>query len=155
MSFDFAVIEYVTDQLATRAPHVWQDSAAGTRSTLDLFVQHYVLLSADYAWIELGGRIPVNAVLIGRDFRFPEAQLFASTCGVLDTGATLVRPNGIVAWHLQVSPDAEGGSLYPPPYHCEVLTTNLRARNDVPGGSFINRSGFPGHEARFGKVCTG
>lgn len=92
-------------QPGTRAPHVWEDGAVGTQSTLDLFGQEYVLLSADHAWIKLGGRIPIDTVLIGRDFRFPEDQSFASTFGVHEAGATLVRPDGIIAWRSQGLPD--------------------------------------------------
>jgi hypothetical protein len=45
-------------------------------------------------------------VLVGQHFRFPEDQSFAATFGVDDTGATLVRPDGIVAWRSQALPDA-------------------------------------------------
>ena len=92
-------------QPGTRAPHVWEDGATGTRSTLDLFGQDYVLLSAHHGWIELGGSLPVNPVLIGRDFRFPEDQSFAFTFGVHEAGATLVRPDGIIAWRSERFPD--------------------------------------------------
>lgn len=92
-------------QPGTRAPHVWENGAVGTRSTLDLFGQDYVLLSADRVWIELGGRLPVHAVLIGRDFRFPQDQSFAATFGVDNAGATLVRPDGMIAWRSQGSSD--------------------------------------------------
>ena len=93
-------------QPGTRAPHVWEDGAVETRSTLDLFGRAYVLLSAAPAWIELGKRIPVDTVLVGRDFAFPKGQPFASIFGVDDVGAALVRPDGITAWRSQVSPSS-------------------------------------------------
>ncbi len=92
-------------QPGTRAPHVWEDGAVRTRSTLDLFGRGYVLLSADPAWVELGGRMPVDTVLVGRDFTFPDDRSFASIFGVDDAGATLVRPDGVIAWRAQTSPD--------------------------------------------------
>jgi 2-polyprenyl-6-methoxyphenol hydroxylase-like FAD-dependent oxidoreductase len=93
-------------QPGTRAPHVWENGAEGTRSTLDLFGQRYVLLSANPAWIDAGERIPVDTVLVGRDFSFPETRSFGSVFGVGEMGATLVRPDGIIAWRSRLPPDA-------------------------------------------------
>jgi putative polyketide hydroxylase len=92
-------------QPGTRAPHVWEDGSAGARSTLDLFRHNYVLLSADSAWAELGNRMPVDTVVVGRDFTFPDNQQFTSAFGVTDAGATLVRPDGIIAWRTPGLPD--------------------------------------------------
>ena len=94
-------------QPGTRAPHVWEDGAFEARSTLNLFGKDYVLLSANSAWVELGKRISVDTVLIGRDFAFPESQSFASIFGVDETGATLIRPDGIIAWRSSVAPDTK------------------------------------------------
>ncbi|TPW25740.1 FAD-dependent monooxygenase [Pararhizobium mangrovi] len=93
-------------QPGTRAPHVWEDGEEGTRSTLDLFGRDYVLLSANRAWIDLGERLSIDAVMVGRGFRFPAGQPFAAMFGVSGAGATLVRPDGIVAWRSQKLPDA-------------------------------------------------
>ena len=94
-------------QPGTRAPHVWEDGASETRSTLDLFGKSYVLLSADPAWIELGRRMSFDAVLIGRDFALPKDKLFASIFGVDKVGATLIRPDGIIAWRSTVAPNTK------------------------------------------------
>ncbi len=93
-------------QPGTRAPHVWEHGATGTRSTLDLFGRGYVLLSADPAWMALGARLAVDTVRVGADFRFPPEQPFQTVYGVRAAGAALVRPDGIVAWRVQTRPDA-------------------------------------------------
>lgn len=94
-------------QPGTRAPHLWEDDAGRTRSTMDLFGRGYVLLSANPAWMELGTRIPGDALLVGRDFMFPADHPFRAAFGVADEGATLVRPDGIIAWRSQILPNLE------------------------------------------------
>ena len=97
-------------QPGTRTPHVWEQREAGSRSTLDLFGQDWVLLSADPAWIALGQRLPLRTVSVGRDFVFPNDRPFASIFGIDDKGATLVRPDGIIAWRSQTTPHADAES---------------------------------------------
>lgn len=92
-------------QPGTRAPHVWENGVENTRSTLDLFGRGCVLLSADPEWCDLGARLSIDVVMIDRDFRFAANQPFASVFGVTGAGATLVRPDGIIGWRSQTSPD--------------------------------------------------
>jgi 2-polyprenyl-6-methoxyphenol hydroxylase-like FAD-dependent oxidoreductase len=74
-------------QPGTRAPHV---ALGPDRSTLDLFGRELVLLSARTAT-----NLPVRTHAI-------DATGFTDAYGITDSGATLVRPDGIVAWR---SPD--------------------------------------------------
>ena len=74
-------------QPGTRAPHV---ALGPDRSTLDLFGRELVLLSARTA-----ANLPVRMHAI-------DAPGFTETYGITPDGATLVRPDGIVAWR---SPD--------------------------------------------------
>src|SRR3954447_20414620 len=74
-------------QPGTRAPHV---ALGPDRSTLDLFGRELVLLSAGNA-----ANLPVRTHAI-------DADGFTDAYGITDRGATLVRPDGIVAWR---SPD--------------------------------------------------
>jgi 2-polyprenyl-6-methoxyphenol hydroxylase-like FAD-dependent oxidoreductase len=84
----------------SRAPHLWIEKDGTPLSTLDLFRGSFVLLTgADGAgWIEAA---PAAAA------RFPGLQLethrivqegFADAYGISSSGATLVRPDGFVAW---------------------------------------------------------
>lgn len=83
----------------SRAPHVFVERDDARVSTLDLFGRGFVLLVAPggEAWRsaaltaarELG--VPVDCHVIAHP-KFPAAY------GISDTGAVLVRPDGIVAW---------------------------------------------------------
>jgi 2-polyprenyl-6-methoxyphenol hydroxylase-like FAD-dependent oxidoreductase len=74
-------------QPGTRAPHV---ALGPDRSTLDLFGRDLVLLTT-----RTQANLPVRAHAI-------EAPGFTAAYGITNAGATLVRPDGIVAWR---SPD--------------------------------------------------
>lgn len=84
----------------TRAPHAVVGLGADRASTLDLFGRGFVLLTADASWVEAveqaGGRlgVPVVAHLLedGGEDGWRRAY------GLTPAGATLVRPDGFVAW---------------------------------------------------------
>lgn len=91
----------------SRAPHVWLEREGARVSTLDLVGDGLVLLAgSDGApWCErartearaLGLPLAVHRVasdgeLVDRDGRF------ASSYGIADNGAILLRPDGVVAW---------------------------------------------------------
>jgi hypothetical protein len=91
-------------QPGTRAPHraVTRDGKA--ISTLDLYGAGWVLVSSSAAWCEaatrLRGRtgIPVHPLdlraVLGQD----DGALVEQDLGISDRGASLVRPDGIIAW---------------------------------------------------------
>ncbi|UYY79044.1 FAD-dependent monooxygenase [Sphingomonas sp. R1] len=101
-----AIPEAWAGQPGTRAPHVWERGIVGARSTLDLFGRGYVLLSANPAWAALSAQCSISAVFVGDDFHFPQEQPFDAVYGVINAGATLVRPDGVIAWRSQALPDA-------------------------------------------------
>ncbi|WP_083418606.1 FAD-dependent monooxygenase [Pseudofrankia sp. BMG5.36] len=88
-----------------RAPHLWIDTSAGRRSTIDLFDRDHVLLTAppgeswrtaaDTAARALGVPV-VNHVI--REPGWPDQY------GVSAAGAVLVRPDGHVAWRQATQP---------------------------------------------------
>lgn len=89
----------------SRAPHVWIERDGKRVSTLDLFGAAFTLLAAPAgnAWSaaaraaarDLG--VPLDAYTFGREMRDPENN-FTAAYGLTATGATLVRPDGFVAW---------------------------------------------------------
>jgi putative polyketide hydroxylase len=98
----------------SRAPHVHLRHDGATRSSLDLFGGgRFVLLAgADGApWAEAAEQaadalgVPLTTHVLGPDLdpsgRFPEAY------GVAPDGATLVRPDGFVAWRSSEAPELE------------------------------------------------
>lgn len=99
-------------QPGIRAPHVplkgeAQDEPA---STLQLFGENWVVVSADESWkgvtnaasIRFGTEIRFYA--IGTDFLEQEAGEFNRLFGLESSGATLVRPDGFIAWRSETKP---------------------------------------------------
>lgn len=97
-------------QPGTRVPHVWIERDGRRVSTIDLFTEGFTLVSSDPRWIEVAQRtceacgVMVSALLVGRDIRFPAERSFEATFNVSTQGASLVRPDAIVAWR---SPGAD------------------------------------------------
>lgn len=91
----------------TRAPHLWLERANHQISTLDLFGNSFVVLTAPQgeAWCEavpavaknLSG-VPIAAHVVGGADLHDPVGGFASAYGLANDGAVLVRPDGFVAW---------------------------------------------------------
>ena len=79
-----------------RAPHV----DLGGRSTLDLFGRGFVLLSASQAWLDAS---PVEAHRVD--------AAVAERYGIGAEGASLVRPDGFVAWRTRGADPDPGGAV--------------------------------------------
>jgi 2-polyprenyl-6-methoxyphenol hydroxylase-like FAD-dependent oxidoreductase len=89
----------------SRAPHLWLTRSGQRVSTIDLTGNFLLLAGADgEMWTRaaaeaadcLMGR-PLDAYCVGKDLGDPEGR-FAETYGVSTKGASLVRPDGFVAW---------------------------------------------------------
>lgn len=93
-------------QPGTRAPHAWVQRGGETISTLDLFGKDFILLTRDQAWLAAVAGLPIKGYLIGFDIVFPEEGTFETRFGIRGNGATLIRPDGIVAWRTDKSADA-------------------------------------------------
>lgn len=91
-------------QPGTRVPHVWIENDGRRTSTIDLFTDGLTLISRDPRWIEAASKVAqetdvsIAAFQPGRDVRFPEERSFEETFGLQESGASLVRPDAIVAW---------------------------------------------------------
>jgi len=90
----------------SRAPHLWLDRHGKRVSTIDL-AGRYVLLAgaAGSAWVDAAkdltqgfGGVPLDAYCIGRDLADPEHR-FPAAYRISNSGASLVRPDGFVAWN--------------------------------------------------------
>ena len=98
----------------SRAPHVWLARAGRRLSTIDL-TGHYLLLAGEQgsAWVgaagaasERCGGVPRDAYCIGKDFDDTEGR-FQHCYGISSSGASLVRPDGFVAWRCEhAAPEA-------------------------------------------------
>jgi 2-polyprenyl-6-methoxyphenol hydroxylase-like FAD-dependent oxidoreductase len=91
-------------QPGTRAPHrvVTRDGTA--LSTLDLYGAGWVLLSSSQTWCEAAvhmrerTRIPVGAINLRAVLGQNDAALVEHDLGIGAQGASLVRPDGVIAW---------------------------------------------------------
>ncbi|MFS8100974.1 FAD-dependent monooxygenase [Lentzea alba] len=85
-------------QPGTRAPHVWIEPG---KSTLDLFQRGWVLVADHPQWEEAAQRAGV------RYERIEQLDAF----GLSEKGASLVRPDGYIAWRSTDLPDDPAGAL--------------------------------------------
>ena len=90
----------------SRAPHVWTQQHGKRVSTLDLFGRGWVLLTGQDAgaWSAAAEGQPVEVACV------PEAE-FCPAYGLDSGGATLVRPDGFVAWRARTLPDDPKAAL--------------------------------------------
>ena len=101
----------------SRAPHVWLNRAGKKTSTIDLFGRSYLLLSnfEGGAWCHAARAaasrfkgFDLETHCVGTaPLRDPQLG-FADAYGLSGSGATLVRPDGFVAWRAKsLAPDPE------------------------------------------------
>lgn len=94
-------------QPGTRAPHLWITVDGEERSTLDLFRHTWVLLSEDSRWaaaVTEQSTVDVTFVNVGTDIKTVQADAFRDAYGVDGGGASLVRPDGYIAWRTVSAP---------------------------------------------------
>lgn len=97
-------------QPGTRAPHLWATVEDDKRSTLDLIAQDWILLSRDDRWRAATSHaterlgIAVGFTQIGADVEFDQPREFEYAYGIEPTGATLIRPDGYIAWRARTAP---------------------------------------------------
>jgi putative polyketide hydroxylase len=89
----------------SRAPHLWLTRSGEQISTLDL-IGNYVLFAGPDggAWTQAAtavadsfGGLPLDAYCVGRDLGDASGR-FCESYGISNSGASLVRPDGFVAW---------------------------------------------------------
>ncbi|KAL1885953.1 hypothetical protein Plec18167_001454 [Paecilomyces lecythidis] len=88
----------------TRAPHLWLTRQGQRISTLDLFQHEWILLSESDAWGDYmeqarqGLKLSIKHVYVGVDVHPEDSAAFRDAFGISAKGASLVRPDGYVAW---------------------------------------------------------
>lgn len=81
-------------QPGTRAPHVWITRDGQRRSTLDLFQRGWMLVTIDARWAEAAADRRIDAPAFSAD----DAAAVSRAFGLGEDGASLVRPDGYIAW---------------------------------------------------------
>jgi 2-polyprenyl-6-methoxyphenol hydroxylase-like FAD-dependent oxidoreductase len=92
-------------QPGSRAPHLWLSSQGKRISTIDLTGHYVVLAGVDGAeWIAAARAtaqhfrgLVLEAYCVGRDLEDVDGH-FLKMYGISSTGASLIRPDGFVAW---------------------------------------------------------
>jgi putative polyketide hydroxylase len=103
-------------QPGTRAPHLWVQRDEKRISTLELFGQHWVLLATDERWraaaTHAGGAlgVPVSFVGVGIDV-LADPEKVCAAYGFHHDGASLIRPDGYIAWRSAGMPPHAADSL--------------------------------------------
>jgi aklavinone 12-hydroxylase len=91
-----------------RAPHIDVAVNGATVSTRDLFGNCWVLIAADEEWLAASRHaanvfgVGLTSYQLGGDLVDPTGTL-ADAYGIGDTGASLIRPDGVVAWRSAVA----------------------------------------------------
>ena len=87
-------------QPGTRAPHAWVTVNGERASTLDLFQRDWVLLTENEHWVSAARACgaKVRCVRMGVDFQTSHAEALRKAFGLGEGGASLIRPDGYVAW---------------------------------------------------------
>ncbi|MEE3062453.1 MAG: FAD-dependent monooxygenase [Actinomycetota bacterium] len=96
-------------QPGTRAPHVWLTRLGERLSTLDLFQRDWVLLTKEPRWRQAAAGLGITCTVIGADVTDDGA--FPTAYGLGPTGATLIRPDGYIAWRTTEIPVAPETAL--------------------------------------------
>lgn len=105
-----ALPEQWAGQPGTRAPHLWITLDGEKRSTLDLIRHDWVLLARDDRWrtaaTEVSEKlgIAIEFEQIGTDIEIGEPDTLEHAYGIESTGATLIRPDGYIAWRTPTAP---------------------------------------------------
>ena len=104
-------------QPGTRAAHMWMVKDDKEVSSLDLFGREWTLISENAAWKEAAeavsqdSTVKIRVVHVGPDVQPHELHEFRDIMGIANNGASLVRPDGIIAWRHEGHPDEAGQML--------------------------------------------
>ena len=91
-------------QPGTRAPHLWVVREGQRISTLELFQPGWLVLAQDAAWavaargVATRTGIPLSCLRIGVDIEAADGDDLPNAFGIGRYGASLIRPDGFVAW---------------------------------------------------------
>ena len=96
-----------------RAPHIWLEHNGKRVSTIDLTADWLLLtgvrgeaLADEAKKVAKARNLPLTAIAVGTDFIDLDHK-FHEAFGVSDTGASLIRPDGFIAWRSHTGgPDA-------------------------------------------------
>ncbi|EED24014.1 tetracenomycin polyketide synthesis hydroxylase tcmG, putative [Talaromyces stipitatus ATCC 10500] len=98
-------------QPGTRAAHWWLDGTSST--SIDFYGKDWVLLTESEQWKDAaeklneslpGSAVKIRCIQLGVDEKFSDLNGFKKIMGITSTGASLIRPDGIIAWRAMEIP---------------------------------------------------
>jgi hypothetical protein len=104
-------------QPGTRAPHLWVTANGKRVSTLDLLQRGWVLLAEDERWCTAATQageamgIQLESLRVGAAVLPSDPEAFRKAFGLTPSGATLIRPDGYIAWRSRGMPANPGRAL--------------------------------------------
>lgn len=121
-------------QPGTRAPHLPISVAGEHRSSLDLFQRGWVVLTLDEAWRDATAKVkqdneaPIECIVVGAHGVHADTDRFTTAFGIDRGGATLIRPDGYVAWRCVDAPIDRAATLGRA-LHRAAKTTRVQRRD--------------------------
>jgi len=91
-------------QPGTRSPHHWVNVNGEHMSILDLFQRNWILLAENEQWSMAAAHaskvlgIKLQCLLNGVDFQLSNSETFQTAFGLEANSASLIRPDGYIAW---------------------------------------------------------
>lgn len=102
----------------TRAPHTILTTSNGEEvSSLNLFGRDWVLVAGDDRWINesatatAGSKLAIKCIIMNGTSGYVDDGAFCSALGLENSGASLVRPDGHVAWRSKAWSENSTSSL--------------------------------------------
>jgi putative polyketide hydroxylase len=98
-------------QPGTRAPHIWVERGGERSSTLDFFERGWVLLTEHARWLDAAAKasetlgVHVQVLRLSAGMRAEDSVSLRKAFGIGFGGASLIRPDGFVAWRSVELPD--------------------------------------------------
>jgi 2-polyprenyl-6-methoxyphenol hydroxylase-like FAD-dependent oxidoreductase len=122
-------------QPGTRGRHLWLTRSGARLSTLDITQRGWTLLGEAGLWRDAVRRapIPVDYQQIGVDYK-TDVEEFRAAFGITETGATLIRPDGYIAWRCEKAPDE--------PFSALARALNVAADSGIRSGETATDGSF-------------
>lgn len=95
----------------TRAADWWLKTEDSSRTAIDFYGKGWVLVTQSDLWkdavyqVNQSTSIKVDCIQLGVDEKVDDLEGLKTIMGISETGASLVRPDGVIAWRLKEIPN--------------------------------------------------
>lgn len=98
----------------TRAAHWWLKNDEHSRTSIDFYGKFWTLITSSDVWRDAASQVnkstllKIKCIQLGIDETAEDLDGLKTIMGITDTGASLVRPDGVIAWRSKHISDAAG-----------------------------------------------